>query len=180
MVRCMRVKGVPEKYVRLVKEMYKETKTVIRSSVGVTTGFEVCVGLHQGSVISLYLFDLIMDVLREEVRGEAPWSMMFADDIVLNGFTREEIQAKLEEWRYVLERRGLRVSRTKTEYMTTRDEDGCGIMLGNEVLANVPKFKYLGSVLEKNGKLRGEMNHRVSCGWMNWKRMSGVLCKKKV
>uniref|UniRef100_A0A8D9DMA0 Reverse transcriptase domain-containing protein n=1 Tax=Cacopsylla melanoneura TaxID=428564 RepID=A0A8D9DMA0_9HEMI len=119
----MRVKGVTEKYVRLVKEMYKDVKTEIRSSVGMTEGFEVRVGLHQGSVISPYLFDMVMDVMTDEIRGEAPWTMLFADDIVLCEFTAEALELKLENWRNALEQRGLRISRTKTEYLTT-NQDG--------------------------------------------------------
>lgn len=42
------------------------------------------------------------------------------------------------------------------------------------------KFKYLGSIVEKNGGLGCEVNHRVNCGWMNWKKLSGVLCDRKI
>ncbi|XP_023225680.1 uncharacterized protein LOC111626514 [Centruroides sculpturatus] len=44
--RCMRVKEIPEKYVRLVKEMYKRAMTQVKSNVGVTEGFTVRVGLQ--------------------------------------------------------------------------------------------------------------------------------------
>lgn len=43
----MRVKGVSEKYVTLVKEMYRNVRTEIRSRVGNTEGFEVRVGSYQ-------------------------------------------------------------------------------------------------------------------------------------
>ena len=39
--RCFREKMVPEKYVRLIKEMYRDVKTRVRSGVGTTEGFEV-------------------------------------------------------------------------------------------------------------------------------------------
>ncbi|XP_067144621.1 uncharacterized protein [Centruroides vittatus] len=59
---CLREKNVPEKYVRLVKEMYEGAETQVKSSVGTTEGLFVNVGLHHGSAFSPYLFDLIMDV----------------------------------------------------------------------------------------------------------------------
>ncbi|KAI5715261.1 hypothetical protein M8J77_013350 [Diaphorina citri] len=137
--RCMRVKGVPEKYVRLVNEM--GVKTEIRSSVGMTEGFEVRVGLHQGSVISPYLFDMVMDVLTDDFRGEAPWNMLFADDIVICDFSKETLEIKLEEWRKAFEQRGLKISRTKTEYLTTKDVEGLYLKLQDQQLPAVSKFK---------------------------------------
>ena len=43
--------------------------------------------------------------------------MLFADDIVICKETREEVERKLESWRYALERRGMKVRRSKTEYL---------------------------------------------------------------
>ena len=41
------------------------------------------VGLHQGSALSPCLFAMLMDRMTDEIREEAPWTMMFADDIVI-------------------------------------------------------------------------------------------------
>ena len=37
-------------------------------AVGVTEGFEVKVGLHQGSALSPCLFAMVMDRMRDEIR----------------------------------------------------------------------------------------------------------------
>ncbi|KAK3569438.1 hypothetical protein QTP86_030068, partial [Hemibagrus guttatus] len=80
---CMRKSGVAEKYVRVVQDMYERSRTVVRCAVGQTEEFNVEVGLHQGSALSPFLFAIVMDQLSEEVRQESPWTMMFADDIVI-------------------------------------------------------------------------------------------------
>lgn len=41
--------------------------------------------------------------------------MMFANDTMLFGKSKEQIEANLERWRKVLEKGGMRVSRNKTE-----------------------------------------------------------------
>ncbi|KAK3560352.1 hypothetical protein QTP86_006437 [Hemibagrus guttatus] len=78
------------------------------SAVGQTEEFKVEVGLHQGSALSPFLFAIVMDQLSEEVRQESPWTMMFADDIVICSESREQVEESLERWRFALERRGMK------------------------------------------------------------------------
>ena len=42
------------------------------------------------------------------------------------------------------------------------------------------KFKYLGSHLTSDGNFDPEINHRIQAGWYNWKKVSGVLCDRKI
>ncbi|KAK3574171.1 hypothetical protein QTP86_003835 [Hemibagrus guttatus] len=107
---CMRKSGVAEKYVRVVQDMYERSRTVVRCAVGQTEEFNVEVGLHQGLALSPFLFAIVMDQLSEEVRQESPWTMMFADDIVICSESREQVEENLERWRFALERRGMKVS----------------------------------------------------------------------
>ena len=94
---CMRKSGIVEKYVQLVQDMYEGSETVVRCAVGTTESFKVKVGLHQGSALSPF-FAVIMDRLTDEVRREPPWTMLFADDIVICEETREEVERRLESW----------------------------------------------------------------------------------
>ncbi|KAK3542903.1 hypothetical protein QTP70_006523 [Hemibagrus guttatus] len=104
----MRKSGVAEKYVRVVQDMYERSRTVVRCAVGQTEEFKVEVGLRQGSALSPFLFAIVMDQLSEEVRQESPWTMMFADDIVICSESREQVEENLERWRFALERRGMK------------------------------------------------------------------------
>ena len=79
-VLYMRISGIVEKYVKLVQNMYEGTEIVMRGTVGTTESFKVKVGPHQGSVLSPFLFAVIMDRLTDEVRRKLPWMMLFADD----------------------------------------------------------------------------------------------------
>ncbi|KAI5088533.1 hypothetical protein C0J45_21105 [Silurus meridionalis] len=73
-------------------------------------------------------FWMVMDRLTDEVRQESPWTMMFADDIVICGESREQVEKSLERWRYALERRGMKLSRSKTEYMCVNEREGSGVV----------------------------------------------------
>ncbi|KAK3554778.1 hypothetical protein QTP70_033475 [Hemibagrus guttatus] len=125
---CMRKSGVAEKYVRVVQDMYERSRTVVRCAV-------------------------VMDQLSEEVRQESPWTMMFADDIVICSESREQVEENLERWRFALERRGMKVSRSKTEYMCVNEREGSGtVRLQGEEVKKVQEFKYLGSTVQSNGE----------------------------
>ncbi|KAK3554684.1 hypothetical protein QTP70_032664, partial [Hemibagrus guttatus] len=150
---CMRNSGVAEKYVRVVQDMYERSRTVVRCAVGQTEEFKVEVGLHQGSALSPFLFAIVMDQLSEEVRQESPWTMMFADDIVICSESREKVEENLERWGFALERRGMKVSRSKTEYMCVNEREGSGtVRLQGEEMKKVQEFKYLGSTVQSNGE----------------------------
>ena len=101
---CMRKSGIAEKFVQFVQDMYEGSETVVRCAIGTTESFKVKVGLHQASALSSFLFAVIMDRLTDKVRREPPWTMLFADDIVICEKTREEVEQRLESWRYALER----------------------------------------------------------------------------
>ncbi|KAK3514257.1 hypothetical protein QTP70_012095 [Hemibagrus guttatus] len=178
---CMRKSGVAEKYVRVVQDMYERSRTVVRCAVGQTEEFKVEVGLHQGSALSPFLFAMVMDQLSEEVRQESPWTMMFADDIVICSESREQVEENLERWRFALERRGMKVSGSKTEYMCVNEREGSGtVRLQGEEVKKVQEFKYLGSTVQSNGECGKEVNKRVQAGWNGWRKVSGVLCDQKI
>ena len=48
------------------------------------------------------------------------------------------------------------------------------------MLKRVEEFKYLGSTISEDGGLDTEITHRIKAGWKNWKKMSGVLCNKRI
>ena len=177
---CTRKSGLAEKYVRIVQDMYDDSITAVRCAVGVTEVFEVNVGLHQGSGLSPCLFAMVMDRMTDDIREEAPWSMMFADDIVICSESKGRVEEKLESWRYALERRGIKVNRKKTEYMCVneRQVNGTVVMQGEEV-AKVEDFKYLGSTVQSNGECGREVKKRVQAGWNGWRRMAGVICDRR-
>ncbi|KAK3506608.1 hypothetical protein QTP70_011016 [Hemibagrus guttatus] len=122
-----------------------------------------------------------MDQLSEEVRQESPWTMMFADDIVICSESREQVEENLERWRFALERRGMKVSGSKTEYMCVNEREGRGtVRLQGEEVKKVQEFKYLGSTVQSNGECGKEVKKRVQAGWNGWRQVWGVLCERKI
>ncbi|RZC05226.1 Protein RER1B isoform E [Glycine soja] len=178
-------KGVRVAYIRAIQDMYDRVSTSVRTQGGESDDFPITIGLHQGSTLSLYLFTLILDVLTEQIQEIAPRCMLFADDIVLLGESREELNERLETWRRALETHGFRLSRSKSEYMECKFNkrmrvSNSEVKIGDHIIPQVTRFKYLGSVIQDDGEIEGDVNHRIQAGWMKWRKASGVLCDAKV
>ena len=161
--------------------MYEGSEIIEKCAVGTAESFKVKVGLHHGSALSPFLFAVIMDRLTNEVRIEPPWTMLFADDIVICEETRKEVEWKLESWRYALERRGMKVIRSKTEYLCINGRnDDATVKMEDTKVPRVKKFKYLGSTVQESGDCEREVKKRVQAGWNGWRRVSGVICNRRL
>ena len=58
---------------------------------------------------------VVMDSLTEAVWQESPLNMMFDDVITICESSTEQAEAKLEDWPTAFEKKGLKISRAKTE-----------------------------------------------------------------
>ena len=164
---CIRDKGVPEKYIRLMKDMYHQYETVVNCAAGTSESFAVEVGLHQGSVLSPFLFAIIMNALTENIRTKAPWQMMFADDVVLCAREKEDLEVQLEQWKGVLEKRGMKVSKAKTQYMCLNGTPpASNMMMQTAELPQVTEFEYLGRTLQSDGGASKEVSKMARPVWM--------------
>ena len=68
---------MPEGYIKVIQDMYKDSLTQIQTRVCCTDYFGIDVGLHHGSALSPLLFIIIMDVLASELGSKPPESMLF-------------------------------------------------------------------------------------------------------
>jgi hypothetical protein len=92
-----------------------------------------------------------MDEITRDIQGGIHWCMPFADDVVLVDESRTGVNQKLELWRWTLEVKGFRLSRSKTEYIkcdfsaTTQEERD--IRFDDQVVSKKNSFRHLGSML---------------------------------
>ncbi|XP_070002242.1 uncharacterized protein [Nicotiana sylvestris] len=74
---------------------------------------------------------------------------------------------------------------TKTEYLeckfsgVTQEADG-DVKLDTQVIFRRESFKYLGSIIQKDGEIDEDVTHRIRTGWMKWRLAFSVLCDKNV
>ena len=157
--RCMRKQNIPEVYIRLVQDMYQGATTRVKSKRGISEHFEVGIGLHQGSALSPFLFIMLLDTISQDVQTELPRELLYADDLAIIDITNEDTQNRLESWQKVLTDNGLKVNVAKTEHLSAR-ENPLPVKLNGEELKNVDHFKYLGSVIDKDGTIDRDVDLR--------------------
>ena len=103
-----------------------------------------------------------MDKLTDDIRKDASWDMLFADDIVLSRQNHRRLEDDLEICRNALERRGLKVSRSKTEHLKVGGvDDGEELKLQGEKVKRAKNFQYLGSTVSSDGKCKEKVRRRI-------------------
>ena len=65
-------KWMTKGYIDVIRNMYEGVMTIIRSSTGETNEFPITVELHQRSILSAYLFVLVMDELTRNIQDDVP------------------------------------------------------------------------------------------------------------
>lgn len=180
----LRKRRVDDRYVAVVEDMYEGAKTRVRTAGGVSGRFEVGVGVHQGSALSPYLFILIMDELLKGVEMEVPWDMKFADDMAQIAEQVREAVERLASVQEALESKGLKINREKTEHMESRwkgeQDSGERVTIEGRELKKVDSYKYLGTVVQEDGKIDREVSGKIQAGWRKFREASGVLCDRRV
>ena len=121
---ALRESGVGERMIAVIKSMYIGATTSVKIEGSESEKFPVKVGVHQGSVLSPFLFIIVLEALSKKFRKGLPYELLYADDLVLIAETEKLLMEKIDAWRKGLEAGGLRVNFGKTKIMR------CGIDSG--------------------------------------------------
>jgi len=52
--------------------------------------------------------------------------------------------------------------------------------VGDHIIPQVTWFKYLGSIIQNDGEIEGDVNHKIQNGWLKWRSALHVLCDAKL
>ena len=75
----------------------------------------------------------------------------------------------------------MKVSRSKTEYLRVNGgNDDEKVKMEDTKMPRVKEFKCLGSTVQENSSCEREVNKRVQAGWNGWRKVSGVICDRRL
>jgi hypothetical protein len=95
--------------------------------------------------------------------------MLFTDDIVLVDESRTRVDLKLELWRQMS-----KIEYMKCDFSATTHEKG-DVRLDSQVVLKKDIFRYLRSMLQKDGDIDEDVSYRIKAGWLKWRQASAVL-----
>ena len=75
----------------------------------------------------------------------------------------------------------MKISRSKTEYLCINGgNDDETVKIEDTKVARVKEFKYLGLTVQESGGCKREVKKRVQAGWNRWRKVSGIICDRRL
>lgn len=169
--------GVPEKMLRAIASHLSFNTARIRIGDVLTEKFFVNIGVREGGVLSPLLFAIyyagVLDIVNQFLNLHSPSNptlsedsnviggLLYADDLVVFGLSREELQVRFDLVSQYFVEFGLSINVNKSEVLTFLPvrypvrlcSQFSRIKFGQSVLPEVSKVKYLGFWFTADGKL---------------------------
>ena len=97
--------GIPEHLTCLLRNLYAGQEATVRTGHGTTDWFQIGKGVHQGCILSPYLFNLYAEYMRNagleeaqagiKIAGKNINNLRNADDTTLTAKSKEELKSLL-------------------------------------------------------------------------------------
>ena len=72
-------------------------------------------------------------------------------------------------------------SKSKTKYLCVNGgNDKETVKMKDTKVSRVKEFKYLGSTVQESGSCEREVKRREQAGWNGWRKVSEVICDKRL
>jgi len=188
--KVMRHYGYPEKIIRVLDSVYKDTFSAARVDDELKEWFETIVGLLQGCVLSPLLFNIFLEIAiaialhrtgsGAVINGILLSEMRFADDIALPAEKEKELQELVTDVAEISTKMGMCINTTKTETQVLgKGENKLQIQVYGQQLTQVDKFVYLGGSISIDGT-EEDVNRRVGLARDNFQSMNKVWTSKDI
>ncbi|KAH9594680.1 hypothetical protein MS3_00000429 [Schistosoma haematobium] len=185
--QCLSLKGVPQKYINLVKALYSNTTSGVRAYGKLSFDFSTSSGVRQGCPLSQFLLSFIIDLLMEVtfsgtdlLPGGPLIDLEYADDIVLFGEDADKMQSLLVALSNNARMFGMRFSPSKCKLLLQDwSASTPELRIGSEVVERVDNFTYLGSLISPIGLVSDEISARIRKARLAFANLRH-LCRRRV
>ena len=75
----------------------------------------------------------------------------------------------------------MKVSWSKTKYLCKNGgNDDKTVKMEDTKVPRVKEFKYFGSTMQESDSCEREVKKIVQAGWNGWRKVSGIICKRRL
>ena len=169
----------------LLRNLYAGQEATIRTGHVTTDWFQIGKGVHQGYILSPYLFNFYAEYIMRNARleeaqagikiaGRNTNNLRYADDTILMAESEEELKSLLMKVKVESENIGLKLNVQKTKIMASGPITSWEI--DEETVETVSDFVFLGSKITADGDCSHEIK---SCLLLGRKVMTNLdsICK---
>lgn len=121
-----------------------------------------------------------MDMVTKDIQAPHPWTLLFADDVMLPNKTWKGLERQTQICNNRLEQYGMRLNIKKTEYMECGEQTDGTIKVNGQDLNKVDHFKYLGSYVSADSDTLHDARMKTSGAWQKWRQVTGILCDRRM
>ena len=165
--------GIPDHLIGLLRNLYADQETTVRTGHGTTDWFQIGKGVHQSCVLSPCLFNFYAEYIMGNAGLEDAQTgikiarrninnLRYADDTTLMAESEEKLKSLLMKVKDESEKVGLKLNIRKTKIMasgpiTSRQIDG-------ETMETMTDFIFGGSKIAADGDCSHEIKRRLLLG----------------
>ena len=180
--------GKPDHLTCLLRNLYDGQEATIRTGHGTTGWFQIWKGVHQGCILSPYLFNLYAEYIMKNARlyeaqagikiaGRNINHLRYADDTTIMAES-EELKSLLMKVKEESEKVGLKLNIHKTKIMTSSPITSRQI--NRETMETVTDFIFVGSKITADGDCSHEMKRRLLLGRKAMTNLDSILKSRDI
>ena len=154
--------GIRGKFLNIIKDMYNNTQSCVKTPLGYTNFFETNLGVLQGDVLSPTLFIIYLhdfpqifdstDFKPVNIFTELVSCLLWADDLILLSETIEGLQLCLKSLEQYCIDWSLTVNIDKTKAIYLNTDSTQPVFFKHEEVEQVSSYSYLGVIIHKSGQ----------------------------
>ena len=181
--------GIPDHLTCLLRNLYVGQEATVRTGHGTTDWFQIGKGVHQGCILSPWLFNFYAEYIMRnagldealagiKTAGRNTNSLGYADDTTLMAESEEDLKSLLMKVKEESEKVGLKLNIQKTNIMASGSI--ISWQIDGETMATVTDFIFLGSKITADGNCSHENKRRLLLGRKAMTNLDSILKNRDI